>query len=594
MMFENWEVIKILRSEVKNVYKGYISREDDSCHYKDKAIYHFLLIDDDYSDDEEEVIPDYVQRFLSNKEGQSYIEDDAIVYLYCTGFVLGRELINQPDEVDFYGIFQDLSNQVDDDRTGADYLSDIRNLQDVTPRPGILVVSQYIGHSDVGIDKVKSAQKRHSHVYAVNKTPFDERTDSEFEQLENFFDYIKRRRKFLDSSYANEYKRFVGNATFKKIYEFIELLKHDPNRKMPVMITGESGTGKELVARLIHCYERGDDVKGKDLNNFQALLISAVSKTVLESTLFGHRKGSFTGADSDFDGLIKGAEKGTLFLDEIADLEPAIQNKLMRFLQEDEIQPLGAKKPETVNDVRKVFATNQDFIELCRTGKMREDFVHRLDGLNLKLPSLQEREEDLEDLIDYFILQSGFLKRSGLLVETAMTQDTRDIILNLCREGAFVGNVRQLERFITRMFFMADSTRPVNYQDFERTCEFSILSPLDTHKLKKPTTHSNEATESSFSRIFNDHGWNAFIKLSVQEKGRKMKQADSSGIKPQAVVNYLVETDLKKGILLEQLTDTRGEIDSEIVQAGQLDITRHLTSLYCRNKSAWIKKAEKL
>src|SRR3982750_1136486 len=163
-----------------------------------------------------------------------------------------------------------------------------------------------------------------------------------------------------------------------------------------VLIRGESGTGKELIARSIHTNsERSNEV-------FQAVNCAAINENLLESELFGHEKGSFTGAVSDKKGLFEIADGGTLFLDEIGELDISLQAKLLRALQEKEIRRVGGTREIDV-DVRVVAATNRDLLKMAEDGRFREDLYYRLNVLSIEIPALRERRSDIPILIDYFI-----------------------------------------------------------------------------------------------------------------------------------------------------------------------------------------------
>jgi transcriptional regulator with GAF, ATPase, and Fis domain len=173
----------------------------------------------------------------------------------------------------------------------------------------------------------------------------------------------------------------------------------------PVLLTGESGTGKELFAQAVHQASARRD------RPFFVQNCSAIPETLLESELFGYRKGAFTGADRDKTGLFEAAEGGTVFLDEIGDMAPPLQAKILRLIQNSEIKPLGGAAARTV-DVRIISATNKDLAKAIEAGEFREDLFYRLNVLPLVLPPLRERSEDVPELLDYFIrrdcLRLGF------------------------------------------------------------------------------------------------------------------------------------------------------------------------------------------
>jgi len=218
-----------------------------------------------------------------------------------------------------------------------------------------------------------------------------------------------------------------------------------------VLVNGESGTGKELIARAIHRISRRSE------NEFVPFNCSAVPAELIESMLFGHRKGTFTGASSDQIGLIRAAENGTLFLDEIGDLPLALQPKLLRFLQEGEIHILGDRAPRKVN-VRVIDATHKDLEQLVKEKLFREDLYYRIATLTIKVPALRERPEDVSTLISHFItLFSRKNERNinGITWEAIQLLETYD----------WPGNVRELAAEMERLVLYADDDgyiRPEN------------------------------------------------------------------------------------------------------------------------------------
>ena len=175
---------------------------------------------------------------------------------------------------------------------------------------------------------------------------------------------------------------------------------------LPVLLTGETGTGKEMLARAIH---RASDRAERPMIPFNC---TAVPRDMLESQLFGHRKGAFTGADSSFAGVIRSAAGGTLFLDEIAEVGFDLQPKLLRFLESSEIQPLGEPHPIKV-DVRVIAATNARLEQLVAEGRLRDDLLYRLNVVRLELPPLRERREEIPPLVDHYLRRHGDELKKG-------------------------------------------------------------------------------------------------------------------------------------------------------------------------------------
>ena len=218
-----------------------------------------------------------------------------------------------------------------------------------------------------------------------------------------------------------------------------------------ILVTGESGTGKELIARAIHRLSRRSE------SEFIPFNCSAVPAELIESMLFGHRRGTFTGAMSDQAGLIRSAENGTLFLDEIGDLPLSLQPKLLRFLQEGEIHTLGERAPRQVN-VRVIAATHKDLEELVREKLFREDLYYRIATLTLKVPPLRERPEDISTLISHFV--SHYTRKN----ERAISGITAEAI-RILEDYSWPGNIRELAAEIERLVLYAEDDgyiRPEN------------------------------------------------------------------------------------------------------------------------------------
>lgn len=223
--------------------------------------------------------------------------------------------------------------------------------------------------------------------------------------------------------------------------EVVELARQVADSDSNVLILGESGTGKELIARLIH------DAGPRANRRFLAVNCAAFSETLLESQLFGHIKGAFTGAVQAQKGLLDEAHEGTLFLDEVGDLSPSLQAKLLRALQLGEFIPVGATRPRQV-DVRFVAATNKNLAEEVRQGNFREDLFYRLNVFALELPPLRERPEDIEPLVEHFLQLLGRKSRRPPKGVTAAA-------LTVMRGYHWPGNVRELENVVERGAILA-------------------------------------------------------------------------------------------------------------------------------------------
>lgn len=211
----------------------------------------------------------------------------------------------------------------------------------------------------------------------------------------------------------------------------------------PVYISGESGTGKELVARLIHA-------KGPRVNEaFIPVNCGAIPGELMESEFFGHKKGSFTGATGDKDGLFVAADKGTLFLDEVADLPLHMQVKLLRAIQEKAVRPIGATHEIPV-DVRVLSATHKNLAKLVEEGKFRQDLFYRINVIELHVPPLRERKQDIEVLTDKILKE--------LSAQTGVKKPKLDEAAKTALQGyTFLGNVRELENILERAMTLCEN-----------------------------------------------------------------------------------------------------------------------------------------
>jgi DNA-binding NtrC family response regulator len=228
-----------------------------------------------------------------------------------------------------------------------------------------------------------------------------------------------------------------------KMKEVFRIISKIAASSSSVLIVGESGTGKELVARAIH-----DESQRKD-NPFMAINCAAIPDTLIESELFGHEKGSFTGADSREIGIFEAANGGTVFLDEIGEMNVAMQAKLLRALQEKEIRRVGGKINISL-DVRILGATNRELELEIKRGTFREDLFYRLNVIRINLPPLRERGSDLKTLAEYFIKK--YSQISGIEIE-GLSKPALRLIMNY----GWPGNVRQLESVIERSVLMAEN-----------------------------------------------------------------------------------------------------------------------------------------
>ncbi|MCX7550396.1 sigma-54-dependent transcriptional regulator [Xanthomarina sp. F2636L] len=291
------------------------------------------------------------------------------------------------------------------------------------------------------------------------------------------------------------YGELIGNSeAINKVTDVIERVK---NNKATVCITGESGTGKELVARSIHYmgqYARAP---------FIAVNCGAIPENLLEAELFGYTKGAFTGADENRNGFFQAANHGTLFLDEIGNASMATQLRLLRVLQEKEVTRVGSQKAEKV-DVRVIAATNIDLKELIDKGKFRADLYYRLTVVQIAVPPLRERIEDVKLLTDKFLFKYGIEYKDRLIKISPE-------VLHVLERYSWPGNIRELENIIQQAVIMCDKQVEVKdlpehlkYQiDFPDEVEFQSLKEIEKKHILKvlAATNNNKSQAAKILQI---------------------------------------------------------------------------------------------
>lgn len=281
---------------------------------------------------------------------------------------------------------------------------------------------------------------------------------------------------------TNQTSRAMENKTIVYQSEVMGQLMKMVDRVAPsnanVLVLGESGTGKELIARSIH------DRSNRKNKPFIAINCGALRETLLESELFGHEKGSFTGAYNRKIGLAEAANGGTLFLDEIGELDPAIQAKLLRFIQEGEMYRVGGKEPIKV-DIRLICATNRELDMEVQRGNFREDLFYRINTIVVSAPALRRRKEDIPALISHFLnnSQHAYLNRGRTVNEEAMKALVR---------YDWPGNIRELQNVCERLQILSEGHMimlndiPENIREGEKEKDVLDYDPQMTlHDLEK-------------------------------------------------------------------------------------------------------------
>ncbi|MFC1669583.1 sigma-54 interaction domain-containing protein [Spirochaetota bacterium] len=249
---------------------------------------------------------------------------------------------------------------------------------------------------------------------------------------------IEELRKTIESKYT--YEDIISKN--KSMLDIFNLLPNIAESDSSVLIEGPSGTGKELIAKAIHNLSKRKDKPIVTIN------CAALPDTLLESELFGYKKGAFTDARKDKPGKITMAEGGSLFLDEIGEISQALQVKLLRFLQEREYEPLGALKPVNA-DVRIIAATNKLLLMEVKKGNFRDDLYYRLNIVNIELPPLKKRKEDVPFLVNHFIKKYNAVKGKNI-------EGISDEVINILMDYDYPGNIRELENIIEHTFVLCN------------------------------------------------------------------------------------------------------------------------------------------
>jgi DNA-binding NtrC family response regulator len=315
-----------------------------------------------------------------------------------------------------------------------------------------------------GIELIRRARERELDVPFIMLTGHATVETAVSAMKEGAFDYLRKTatgdelrtslaRALAHGRMAREVKRLRGEvaeargmrdkpvASSQRIRDLLVLAERVAPSEASVLILGESGTGKELLARVIHRASARRD------GPFVAFDCSALAPSLVESELFGHEKGAFTGAQRARRGLFREAQGGTLFLDEIGDVAPEVQNKLLRVLQEREIKPVGGDTFVKI-DVRILAATNKDLKQMIASGRFREDLYYRLAVVPLELPPLRERREDIPDLVHYFL---GRRRGAG-----PRPSDIAPEALEKLAAYRWPGNIRELENVVERAAILSD------------------------------------------------------------------------------------------------------------------------------------------
>lgn len=313
----------------------------------------------------------------------------------------------------------------------------------------------------------------------------------------------------------NSFDNFIG--TSEAVVQLKKLARRVASSDSTVLIRGESGTGKDLIAKAIHHHST------RCGGPFVSINCAALPETLLESELFGHKKGSFTGAVKDKDGLFKVADNGTFFLDEVGNTSLAIQVKLLRVLEEKKITPVGHTQPIEV-DVRLIAATNADLEEDVKAGRFRPDLFYRLNVIPITIPPLRERAEDIPLLIEHFI--DRFCQKAG-----RPAKEIAPDALELLRGYHWPGNVRELENTIERAILLSRAPR-LERADFPERLAKS--EPAGVVQQAQPSNPTLESIEKAYIHY-----------VLTQTDGKKAEAARILGIDSSTLYRKLDRYNLK-------------------------------------------------
>ncbi len=386
----------------------------------------------------------------------------------------------------------------------------------------VLVVDLKMPGMD-GIEVLKGVREKHPEILVVIVTGFAT-VESAVEAMKlGAFDYIAKpfspdeltivveralKTKRLEDENFILKKRLKGDkfpgiiGSSRKMLAVFDMIEKVAPTSATVLITGESGTGKELIARAIH------NLSKRSEKRFVAVDCGAFTSELLKSELFGHIKGSFTGAVTTKKGLLEIANGGTIFFDEIANMDPEIQGKILRVLQEREFVPLGGTEPQKVN-VRVISATNRNLKEMVEDGSFREDLFYRIYVVPVHIPSLRERREDIPALVYFFLERYSPEKKEHAGISA-------DAIKRLM-EFDWPGNIRQLENTIQRSLILSEGGRietehlPIASDSSSRAEAESV--PENREQLKKAKKQLREQAVETIEKRFvlqalNRNDWN--------------------------------------------------------------------------------------
>ncbi|MBZ0177941.1 MAG: sigma-54 dependent transcriptional regulator [Melioribacteraceae bacterium] len=341
----------------------------------------------------------------------------------------GQEALNMIKENNYDIVISDIK------MPNIDGMQLLESTSEISPNTFFIIMTAY-----ASVQTAIEALRKGAYDYLIKPVEFDDLLI----RIKRLIDYKKlsTENRALRQRVSSEtgYQNIIGKS--EQMQRVFKLIDQAAPTNTTILISGKSGTGKELVAKAIHYKSLRKD------NIFLPINCGAISESLIESELFGHKKGAFTGATEDKLGLFKVADGGTLFLDEIGDLPLSLQVKLLRVLEDKQFLPVGGTKPVETN-VRLIAATNQNLYEKTKAGEFREDLFYRLNVVEIKLPTLNERREDVPLLVNHFI--EKYCNEMGRKI-LGVDNETMKLLMSY----DWKGGVRELENVIERAIIFAE------------------------------------------------------------------------------------------------------------------------------------------
>jgi len=330
---------------------------------------------------------------------------------------------------------------------------------------------------------------------------------------------VEHENQIVDETIEESFEDFPLVYKSPQMRKVLNVISRTADSDATVLVTGESGTGKEVIAHLIH------SLSSRREQPFVTVNIAALPESLMESELFGHIKGAFTGADQDREGRFEQADGSTLFIDEVGDIPPSIQVKLLRVIQFGQVQRIGENENRHL-DVRIIAATNSDLNQMVQDGEFRSDLFWRLNVVPLHLPPLRERKTDIQALIQHFI--ERFNERSGRTI-TGISREALDALM----KQSFPGNIRELENLIERAALMARSSL-ITLRDL----------PIQRHEMQSQESPALPA--GNYDRQMQQFEYNVLKQALEDSKGNQSEAARKLGISERRLRSRMDKVGLRK------------------------------------------------